>query len=83
VLVRAVHASRPQRPQRPLGALPAVDAGRSEKDDRVLNLLILEAAQGLEVLGEDPNRARLRAFQELRMLVGHRLLRHIPPLYQL
>ena len=83
MLVGVVHAARPQRAQRPLGALAAVDAGRSEEHDRVLNLLILEAAQRLEILGEDANRPRLGAFEELRVQVRQRLLRHITPLYQM
>jgi hypothetical protein len=45
--------------------LPAVHARRSEEDDRVLDVLVLEAAQRLEILGEDPDRARLVALQEL------------------
>src|SRR5207244_11726570 len=70
------HAARPERLQRTLGALAAVDARRSEEDDGVLDLLILEAPQRLEVLREDPDRPGLGAVEELGVQIRHRLLRH-------
>ena len=83
VLVGAVYAASPERAQRPLGALAAVDAGRSEEHDRVLNLLIREAAERFEIFRQDANRPRIGALEELPVLVCERLLRHITPLYQL
>ena len=72
--VGLVHAARPQRLQRALGALAAVDPRRSEEDDGVLDLLLLESAQRLEVLGEDPDRPGLVAFEEVRVEIRERLL---------
>ena len=66
-----------------LRRVAAVDAGRSEEHDRVLNLLIREAAERFEIFGQDANRPRIGAFEELPVLVCERLLRHITPLYQL
>ncbi len=71
-----MHAARAQRQQRPLGALAAVDAGRPEEDDGVLDFLVLEAAERLEVLGEDANRPAFFALEKLRIEVRERLLRH-------
>ncbi len=72
----AVFAPRAQRLQRPLSALAAVDARRSEKDDRVLDLLFLEAAKRLEVFSEDTDRSCIVAVEKLRVLVRERLLGH-------
>ena len=76
VLVGVAHAARLQRLQRALGPLAAVDARRPEEHDRVLDLLVLEAAQRLEVLGQDADRPRLVALEKLRVQVRERLLRH-------
>src|SRR5262249_26272005 len=76
VLVGVAHAARPQRLQRALRAFAAVDARRSEEDDGVLNLLILEAPQRLEVLRQDADRPGLGALEELQVQIRHQLLRH-------
>ena len=60
----------------PLGALARVDARRPEEHDGVLNLLVLEAPERLEVLGQNPDRPPFRAFEKLRIEVRERLLRH-------
>src|SRR4029434_2731902 len=51
--------------ERRLRLLAAVDARGSEKNDSVLDALRLEAAQRLEVLGEDADRTRLVAVEEV------------------
>src|SRR6185503_11511631 len=68
--------SRAQRLQRALRPLAAVDACGAEKYDRVLDLLLLETAQRLQVLGEDPDRPRFLTLEELGIQIGDRLLRH-------
>jgi len=75
-VVGVLHAARAKALQRALGALAAVDARRAEEDDGVLNFLLLESAQRLEVLGENPDWARLGALEELRVQVRQRLLGH-------
>jgi hypothetical protein len=60
--------------ERALGVHPAVDARRSEKDDGVLDVLGLEPTKGLQVLGEDADRARLVAFEKLEAVVRQRLM---------
>ena len=47
-----------ERRQRLLGVLAAVNPRRAEEDDRVLDVLRLEAPKRLEILGENPQRAR-------------------------
>src|SRR6266850_7183292 len=76
LLVGVALAARAERAQRELGALAAVDPRRSEEDDRVLDFLLLESAQRLEVLREDPDRPRLGALEELTIQIRERLLRH-------
>ncbi len=66
----------------PLGALAAVNARRAEEDDRVLDVLLAEAAQRLEVLGNDANRAGLLALEEIAHQVRQRLTRHASTVYQ-
>src|SRR6185436_3121914 len=76
VLVGDFDATRAKHPQRARRALAAVDARRSEEHDRVLDALFLEAPQRFEILGENPDRARFRAFEKLGKQVRKRLLRH-------
>ncbi len=56
--------------------LAAVDAGRAEEHDGVLDVLRLEPAQRLEVLGEDSQRPGFFAFEKRRVEVGERLHVH-------
>ena len=76
VLVGVLHAAGAERAERARRPLAAVDPRRPEKHHRVLNLLFLEAAQRLEVLGEDAERPGLGALEKLRIQVGQRLLMH-------
>src|SRR5437762_744774 len=69
-------AARPQGLQRPLCALAAIHARRTEKDDRVLNLLFLEATERLEIFSDDADGTGVVAVEKLRVLVRERLLRH-------
>ena len=66
LLVGVADAARLERRQRALGALAAVDAGRSEEHDGVLNLLVLEAPQRLEILRQDADRPAFGALEKLR-----------------
>ena len=75
--VGVLHAAGAQRLQRAFGALAAVDAGRSEKHDRVLDFLLLEASQRFEVFGENAYRTGFGAFEKLLKQVRERL-RHAP-----
>ena len=72
-VVGGADTAGPQRLERPLGALAAVDARRSEEDDRVLNLLVPEPPQRLEVLGENSNRPCFVALEKLRVQIRQRL----------
>ena len=63
------HYQGAQREQRPLRPLAAVHSRRSEKHHGVLNLLFLEAAERLEVLGEDADGTRVCAFEKLPIQV--------------
>src|SRR5260221_9090380 len=76
-IVGAHFAARPQRLQRPLRTLAAVDARRTEKHDRVLNLLFLEATKRLEIFGQNADGPGVVAVEKLRVLVRERLLRHV------
>jgi hypothetical protein len=51
-----------------------VDAGRSEEHDRILDVLLPEAAERLEVLGQDPDRTCVRALEEFVIVIRERLL---------
>jgi hypothetical protein len=62
--------------QRLLRTLAASRACRSEEDDRVLDVLRAEAAERLEILGENPDRPRLLALEEFRHEIGQRLRVH-------
>ncbi len=62
--------------ERLLRVLAAVDARRAEEHDGVLDVLRLEAAQRLEVLGQDADRPGFFALEELGILVGKRLWVH-------
>ena len=62
--------------ERLLGVLAAVDARRAEEHDGVLDVLRLEAAQRLEILGEDPERARFFGFEKLGIEIRERLRMH-------
>jgi hypothetical protein len=53
-----------------------VDPRRSEEDDRILNALRFEPAQGLQILGKDAQRASVLAVEELRIHVRERLRVH-------
>jgi len=53
-----------QHRQRALRAFAAVDSRRPEKDHGVLDLLLFEAAERLEVLGQNANRTRVPAFEK-------------------
>src|SRR5262249_35024821 len=75
-LVRVLDAPRAQTLQRAFGALAAVHARRAEEDDGILDFLLPESLQRLEVLGQDPDRSRLRALQKLLVQIRERLLRH-------
>ena len=46
--------------QRALAPLAAVHARRTEEHDRVLDVLLPEPPERLEILGEDPERSRIR-----------------------
>src|SRR5262249_23281458 len=74
--VRVLDAPRAQTLERAFGPLAAADARRAEEDDRVLDFLLPESAQRLQVLGQDPDRSRLRALQKLLVQIRERLLRH-------
>jgi hypothetical protein len=52
--------------KRALGRQP----GRAEEDDGVVDALSLEGPQGLQVLGEDAQRASLVAVEEVLVLIG-------------
>src|SRR5438132_1019179 len=69
-------AARSQRFQRAFGALARFDARRSEKDDRVLDFLVLEAAERFEIFRQNPKGAALFALEKLRIQICERLLRH-------
>src|SRR5450631_1319404 len=51
--------------------LVSLKAGRTEKDDGVLNLLAAEARQGLLIFGEDAEDAPVGAAEERFVLVGY------------
>jgi hypothetical protein len=64
LFVGVAFAARAQRRQRPLRAFAAVDSRRPEEDHRVLDLLLLEAAERLEVLGQNANGTCVTAFEK-------------------
>src|SRR4029079_14728077 len=76
VLARAPRAAAPQPLQRARRVESAVHPRRAEEHDRVLDVLGLEPPQRLEVFGEDPERARFVALEELRVHVRQRLVGH-------
>ena len=59
--------------ERLLRGFAAVNPRRAEEDDGVLDVLRLEAAERLEILGQDPERARFFALEKLRIEVRERL----------
>src|SRR4030095_11241976 len=56
--------------------LGAVNASGAEEDYRVLDVLRLESAQWLEILGEDTKRSRFFALEKLLVPVSKRLGMH-------
>ena len=56
--------------QRRLGLLARLDPRRAHEDDGVVYPVVLEAALGLEVLGQDAQRARVLAVEECLVAVG-------------
>jgi hypothetical protein len=65
-----------ERCERLLGMRTAVDPRRAEEHDGVLDILCFEAAQRLEILGENPDWARFFRFEKLVILIGERLKVH-------
>ena len=68
-----------QRVERLLGHLAAVNARGAEEDNRVLDVLDLEAAPRLEVFGEDADWPRVLALEEGVIEISL-LLRTHPPI---
>ena len=54
------------------GILATLDAGGTEEDDRVLNLLAAEAREGLAVFGEQAQNSAIRAVEKRFVLIGER-----------
>src|SRR5690242_8441512 len=69
-LARALTVALAQALQRAGRFLAAVHARGSEEDDGVLDVLLLQAAERLEVFRENADRARIVALEELRIHVG-------------
>ena len=65
-----------ERGKRPFGALAAAGARGAEEDHGVLDVLRPEAPERLEVLGQDADRPRVIAREELRHQVGQGLRIH-------
>ena len=59
------------------GVLAAVDTRRTEEDDRVLDVLRAEAAQRLQIFGEDAKGAGFFAFEKVGVLICKRLRMHL------
>ena len=59
--------------QRRFGVLAAVNARRAEEHDGVLDVLRAEAAQRLEILGQDADRPGFFAVEEFTIEIRKRL----------
>jgi hypothetical protein len=61
-----------------LRPLAAVNASRSEEDDRVLDVLLLEPAQRLELFGKNADRTGVLALEKGGIEIRLSLLAHPP-----
>ena len=60
----------------PLRQMPAEYAGRSEKHDRILDVVGFEAAKRIEIFRENADGPRLLALHELGVVVRERMIVH-------